>query len=105
MAAGTGLGVSMLETETKYYMAGASRIAMRRNGSLYYLLTDHLGSTSITTDASGNKISELRFKAWGEQRFSSGSAVTDRTYTGQREESGIGLYFYQARFYDAALGR
>jgi RHS repeat-associated protein len=31
--------------------------------------------------------------------------ASDYRYTGQREESEIGLYFYQARFYDAALAR
>jgi RHS repeat-associated protein len=30
---------------------------------------------------------------------------TDRKYTGQREVAGIGLYYYNARFYDAGLGR
>jgi hypothetical protein len=54
-------------TETKYYFAGASRIAMRscRGGTCpapTYLLGDHLGSTSIVTNASGAKISEQRYK-------------------------------------------
>ncbi len=31
--------------------------------------------------------------------------VTDRRYTGQRWEAGIGLYDYNARYYDPALGR
>jgi len=43
------------------------RVAMRVDGTLYYLLTDHasislstgLGSTSVTTDANGNKIRPL----------------------------------------------
>jgi hypothetical protein len=56
-------------TITKYYYAGAQRIAMRTNGTLSHLLGDHLGSTSLTTNASGNVISELRYKAWGEVRF------------------------------------
>ncbi len=30
---------------------------------------------------------------------------TDRRYTGQREEAGLGLYDYNARYYDPALGR
>ena len=34
---------------TKYYFAGAQRVAMRTGSTLYYLLGDHLGSTSITT--------------------------------------------------------
>ena len=36
---------------TKYYLAGGQRIAMRTpNNSVSYLLTDHLGSTSLTTN-------------------------------------------------------
>jgi len=30
---------------------------------------------------------------------------TDRRYTGQREEIGLGFYDYRARQYDPALGR
>jgi len=50
-------------TVTKYYYAGSQRIAMRTNGTLNFLLGDHLGSTSLTTDATGIVISELRYKA------------------------------------------
>ncbi len=57
---------------TKYYYAGTQRIAMRKNGTLTYLFGDHvstmlntsLGSTSIVTDASGNLISETKYKAY-----------------------------------------
>ncbi len=71
---------------TKYYFAGAQRVAMRKNGSLSFLLSDHLGSTSITTDAAGTKTSELRYSPWGEVRFSSSAnpgLPTDYTFTGQ----------------------
>ena len=88
---------------TKYYFAGAQRVAMRKNGTLYYLLADHLGSTSLTTNTSGALVSELRYKAWGETRYSSGTTPTSYRYTGQREEPGIGLYFYNARWYDPYL--
>ncbi|MCP4082972.1 MAG: hypothetical protein GY743_22330, partial [Planctomycetaceae bacterium] len=40
---------------------------------LRYLLSDHLGSTSITTDTNGVKTSELRYKPFGEERSSSGT--------------------------------
>jgi len=55
-------------TVTKYYYAGASRIAIRKytipqNMEVEYFLGDHLGSTSITTDSSGNKVSEMRYTA------------------------------------------
>nr|MDQ3004853.1 DNRLRE domain-containing protein [Chloroflexota bacterium] len=91
---------------TKYYYAGAQRIAMRTNGTLNYLLGDHLGSTSLTTSATGTVISELRYKAWGETRYSSGTTTTKYTYTGQYSNvSDFGLMFYNARWYDPALGR
>jgi hypothetical protein len=46
------------------------------NNSVSYLLSDHpspplragLGSTSLTADADGNKVLEIRYKAWGEVR-------------------------------------
>jgi hypothetical protein len=31
------------------------------SGTLYWLLTDHLGSTAITADSSGGKAAELRY--------------------------------------------
>ncbi len=79
---------------------------MRVNGALYFLLSDHLGSTSLTTDASGNVISELRYTAWGQVRYSSGTTPTQYTYTGQYSNvSEFGLMYYNARWYDPSLGR
>ncbi|MEZ4711495.1 MAG: RHS repeat-associated core domain-containing protein [Caldilineaceae bacterium] len=47
----------------------------------------------------------MRYHPWGADRFTSGSTPTSFKYTGQRQEAGIGLYFYGARWYDPALGR
>ena len=96
---------------TQYYYAGTTRVAVRNsNGTgangLVYLLSDHLGSASLTADPlDGDKLSELRYKAWGETRYALTSLPTDRRYTGQIEEAGIGLYFFNARWYDPALSR
>jgi len=90
---------------TKYYYANGQRVAMRVEGTPYYLLTDHLGSTAITLNSSGGKIAELRYRAYGQTRYSSGTTPTNRRFTGQLEEGTIGLYDYGARFYDPLLGR
>ena len=82
-------------TGVKYYYAGSQRVAMRVGTTLSYLFGDHLGSTSITTDASGSLSGELRYLPFGETRYESG----------QREEAEIGLYFYGARWYDSSLAR
>ena len=107
---------------TKYYFAGAQRVAMRKytdptSMAVEYLLGDHLGSTSLTADSSGTKVSEIRYKPWGEIRYSwtSGVATTpgyklsSYTFTGQYSymddptttgvTEGFGLMFYNARFY------
>ena len=71
-----------------------------------FLFTDHQGSTSLTTDGNGSKISELRYKPWGEVRYSWGVTPTDYTYTGQYSNmDDIGLMYYGARWYDPQLAR
>ena len=91
---------------TKYYYAGSQRIAMRKNGTLNYLIGDHLGSTSLVTDASGNVVNQTQYKAWGEERYSSGTKQTGYGYTGQYSYAAdFGLHFYNARWYDSSLGR
>ena len=94
-------------TVKKYYSAGGQRVALNDNGTLYYLLGDHLGSTALTANSSGGLYAELRYKPWGENRYTSGTTPTTYRFTGQRsEESGLGsLYDYGARFYSPALGR
>jgi RHS repeat-associated protein len=109
---------------TKHYFAGASRIATRKyivpsSMSLEYVLGDHLGSTSIVTDDLGAKVSEIRYKPWGEVRdswkASASHSLADYTFTGQYSymdnpstsgvTEGFDLMFYNARWYDPALGR
>jgi RHS repeat-associated protein len=97
---------------SKYYFAGAARIAMRRyvipqSMTLEYLLSDHLGSTSLVTDSAGALVSEARYKPWGEVRYTKDNAPlpTLYTYTGQRSDSYINLLWYGSRYFDATLGR
>jgi RHS repeat-associated protein len=90
----------------KYYYAGGTRIAVNDNGTLYWLLGDHLGSTAITANSGGGKYAELRYTPWGEERYTNGvTTPTRRQYTGQINDSEIGLYFYNARSYSSVLGR
>jgi len=90
----------------KYYYANGQRVAMREGSdTLHYLLTDHLGSTAITADSNGARVAELRYKAWGENRYTDGTTPTTYRFTGQRLDESTGLMYYGARYYDAALGR
>ena len=91
---------------------GSTRVAMRMGSTLKFLLGDHpsclgtgLGSTSVTTDSSGIFGSAILYYPWGGRRWSSGSIPTNYQYTDQRIESNLGLYFYNARWYDSYLNR
>ncbi len=91
----------------KYYSFGGQSI-LRDEDGLQYLLSDHLGSTVVVTNASGVLISEQRYLPFGQARSDVGSITqTDFGYTGQRSlDSGMGgLMDYKARFYSPALGR
>ena len=72
---------------------------------MHWLRGDHLGSASLTTNVSGQKVAELRYLPYGETRWAWGTTPTDRRYTGQRELAGVGLYDYNARMYWPAAGR
>ena len=81
---------------------------MRQGGVLSYVVGDHLGSTSLTLNASGNKIGELKYYPYGETRYSWGSVPTDRRFTGQRQEDAAALgslYDYGACAYSPLVGR
>ncbi len=93
---------------TFYYLTGSERVAMRvvdaGSDQLYYLFTDHLGSTSEVRNADGSLHSAQGYKAFGEVWYRMGSLPTGRTYTGQTEIE-YGLLHYGARTYDPGLAR
>jgi RHS repeat-associated protein len=92
--------------ETRYYFFGAQRIAMRQGSStVYWLLGDHLGSTSLTLNSSGTKTGELRYKAYGETRYTWGTTPTDHRFTDQLQDDYIKLYHMGARWYDSYINR
>jgi RHS repeat-associated protein len=48
---------------------------------------------------------EVRYGAWGSDRYIWGTTPTTYRFTGQRFEASFGLYFYNARWLDPLLGR
>ena len=93
---------SGVTTAISHYSLGSLRIAVKRGSTLYHLHGDHLGSTSVTT--AGSEVEGSRaYYPYGAQRSASGTLRTDRTFTGQKED-GTGLLYYNARYYDPALG-
>jgi RHS repeat-associated protein len=77
-------------------------------GTLSYLLSDHLGSTTTVLNNVGTIVSSQTYWPYGGARTTSGALATDKQYTGQQHEAASGaldLYNYGARFYSTVLGR
>ncbi|MEM7801864.1 MAG: RHS repeat-associated core domain-containing protein, partial [Chloroflexota bacterium] len=80
--------------------------ALRFEETLQYIYTDHLGSANTLVDQSGSQ-TNTRFMPFGEIR-SGGSELgdlTERGFTGHRENREIGLTYMNARYYVPGIGR
>ena len=51
------------------------------------VIYQQLGSTHLTTNITGTKVSEMRYYPFGETRYSSGSLPSDRKFIGQKAET------------------
>ena len=84
--------LSTSEVTTHYYLGG-KEIAFRKGSTLEYLHTDHLGSTSVTTNTSGPQVSKVAYFSFGGTRYQNGDLGFDKRFTGRRLDR-IGLYYY-----------
>ena len=90
---------------TKYVMLGDQRVASKEGSTVSFYHTDHLGSSNVITDSSGNKVQLLQYTPYGTVSRSEGSKDVAHKFAGQRLDDSTGLYFYNSRYYDPELGR
>jgi RHS repeat-associated protein len=89
----------------KYVFAGSQRIAVKTNTDTWYYHPDHLGSSGIVTDSTGNKSEAIYYYPYGGTRQDIGVVSVKHKFTGQELDDETGLYYYGARYYDPQLGR
>jgi RHS repeat-associated protein len=89
--------------------ANGARLATVRSGQAYYNHGDHLGSTSLVTNASGQVVEEIGYLPFGATLFRNtydgGVWSSSYRFTGQEYDAEYELYNYSARLYDPTLGR
>jgi RHS repeat-associated protein len=93
----------------KHYSDGLGIIATKPGGQaadIQYYHKNHLGSNSLVTDANGEKMQYFLFYPYGETWITEGSnqSKITRLFTGREYDEESGLYYYNARYYDPALG-
>ena len=72
-----------------------------------YYHPDHLHSTAVLSDTSGNLTQHYEYSAFGQDRYTYSSTAfpVSKRYTSQVLDEDTGLYFYGARYYAPELGR
>jgi RHS repeat-associated protein len=89
---------------TVYYFANKELVAKKKNdGTMQYVHTDHLGSTSVVTNSGGTLVESTSYDPWGE--VLSGGTQSKFGYTGQENDSETGLNYYGARYYGSDVRR
>ena len=76
------------------------------NGNRYFYHSDHLGSSSLITDASGNVTQQLDYLPYGEVFLEKRADVdyyTPYRFNGKELDEETGLYYYGARYYNPRL--
>ena len=83
---------------TSYYFANGERVAKKdSSGNISYYLSDHLGSTNVVTDSSGNLSERIRYYPFGEFREGGNERYA---YTGKERDRLTDFYYYEARYYN-----
>jgi RHS repeat-associated protein len=83
---------------------GIDEIFTRTGASVENFLTDTLGNTVATTDATGALATQYTYEPFGNATSTGPTSSNALQYTG-RENDGTGLYFYRTRYYSPRLQR
>jgi RHS repeat-associated protein len=89
------------EQEATYVYGPTGRVAKNVDGLTDYYHTDHLGSTRLVTDESGNVVEEVEYDPFGQP----GNEPDEHYLFTGKERDSTGLYYYGARYYDPETGR
>ena len=101
------------QNNTLHVMDNQSRIALVRVGKPFaddttpavkYHLGDHLGSSNVVVDSSGNLVNREEYTPYGETSFGSFARKRYR-FTGKERDEESGLNYHGARYYAPWLGR
>ncbi len=73
--------------------------------SRYYASTDHLGSVTKITDANAKVVWQSEYTPFGAVAGAQGIYNFTGLFTGKDVDVNTGLYYFNARWYDASTGR
>ncbi len=77
------------------------------DGEVYYYHLDPLGSPVVITNSSGDALERYHYYPFGRISQETGSVANTHKFTGKEldSETGLGLYYFGARYYNPGVGR
>ncbi len=88
----------------RWVYAGEFPIAREIAGAKVFLHNDHLGSAVVYTDEAGDRLTEAAYYPFGGLAVAPSVRQLAR-FTAKRLDDAIGLYYFNARWYNPELGR
>ena len=90
--------------DTVYYYDGKDTLLARKDpdNKTYFYHPDHLGSTTLVTNSTGQVVEETNYYPYGLPLYDAQSRFL---YTGKELDKGTNLQYFGARFYDPELAR
>jgi RHS repeat-associated protein len=91
----------------EYIFMGGARIAMLNlpAATVSYYVQDHLGSSRVVTDSSGNLQDDSDFLPFGQEKSYASASGNHYKFTGKERDTESGLDDFAARFYASSYGR
>ncbi len=93
--------------KTYYIFAGSQRVASLVGTTYTYYHNDHLGGTALTTDSTGAVTQVYDYYPYGSELINNqiGTSEIHHSFTDKELEDALGLYYFEARWYDGDIGR
>lgn len=89
-----------------HIFVNGDRVATVTDGTATFIHQDHLGSTSVKTNAAGLLADKADYRPYGEFNTHQQSSDEEGYYfTDQHHDTESELYYYNARYYNPELGR
>ena len=75
------------------------------NGECRYFLTDQVDSVNVVLNDKGDAVTRTEYKPYGETWIQEGDKTNRPKFNSQELDPETGYYFYNARYYEAEIGR
>ena len=90
---------------SRRYVYGLKRISQTQGGNSNYYLYDGDGTVRALADSGGSVTDTFAFDAFGNLTARTGTTPNEKLYRGEQFDTGLGLYYLRARWYDPLKGR